>query len=382
MGVTAFQAYLGDILHVVSQALLIPTIILLLLLMLYALFCIGSVLMEYFTERRNFKVFMPKFLSALMSAKQDDIPSVIKSSGLLNRQKIALLTVFDYRTLPGDALVAAIRRIVGEEEEHYERITARNNMAARVSPMIGLMGTLIPLGPGIQALGNADTAALSSSLLIAFDTTVAGLIVAAICLIIGKIRGIWYNGYMGALDAAMATMLEKIEQMRTAGELAVSEPTDYAFLFEKSIGKGNADPAVSKAHASIVEEAVQQHERDTFAADSVQRNRGYYDDRSAQSSRAAREYRDPSADARSREYAAASRHAAESRGAAEGRSAARSRHAAGYGSHSAGSAGRNVSLPSIETGGRDVQRSDDRAAQRGRHVGAGYDASPYRRSNY
>ena len=50
---------------------------------------------------------------------------------------------------------------VGEEESRYDSIAGRNNMAARVSPMLGLMGTLIPLGPGIQALGKANTAELS-----------------------------------------------------------------------------------------------------------------------------------------------------------------------------------------------------------------------------
>lgn len=250
MGVTVAQSYLSDILHVVSQSLLIPTILLLLAFIAYALFCIGSIVVEYFTERRNFKVKMPKFLAALMSAQQDEIPTVIKESGLLKRQKAALMTVYDYRELPGDALVALIRRLVNEEETRYDRISGRNNMAARISPMIGLMGTLIPLGPGIEALGRADTSALSSSLLIAFDTTVAGLIVAAICLVIGKIRSNWYGNYMSALDSAMATMLQKIEDMRMAGEIAVEEPDDYAFLYEPSRvsrGIGGEQSAVAQS---------------------------------------------------------------------------------------------------------------------------------------
>ena len=245
MGVSAAQSYLSDILHVVSQALLVPTILLLLGFIAYALFCIGSVVSEYFTERKYFQVQMPKFLAALMAAGQDEIPDVIKKSGLLKRQKAALLTVYDYRTLPGDALVALIRRLVSEEETRYDRIAGRNNMAARVSPMVGLMGTLIPLGPGIEALGRADTSALSSSLLIAFDTTVAGLVVAAICLIIGKIRTNWYGNYMSALDSAMATMLQKIEDMRASGEITIEEPSDYAFLYES----GHATAATEKVDA-------------------------------------------------------------------------------------------------------------------------------------
>ena len=231
------QTYLGDVLHAISQALLAPDMVLLIAFVAYALFCIGSVIAECFSERRHFNVAMPKFLAELMAAEEDEIPAVIERSGLLNRQKKALLTVYDYRILPGDALIALIKRLVNEEESRYDRIAGRNNMAARVSPMLGLMGTLIPLGPGIQALGKADTAALSSSLLVAFDTTVAGLVVAAVCLVIGKIRGNWYGNYMSALDSAMATMLQKIEDMRAAGKIQVQKPTDYAFLFESKTGK-------------------------------------------------------------------------------------------------------------------------------------------------
>lgn len=363
MGLTTAQSYLGDILHVISQGLLIPTIILLLLLILYALFCIGSILVEYFTERRNFKVFMPRFLAALMSAKQDNIPTVIQNSGLLNRQKIALLTVFDYRTLPGDALVATIRRIVNEEEEHYERTTARNNMAARVSPMIGLMGTLIPLGPGIQALGNADTSALSSSLLIAFDTTVAGLIVAAICLVIGKVRGIWYSGYMSALDAAMATMLEKIETMRSAGEITVEEPTDYAFLFETSIGKGS-QARVSKTHAELAEAASEEQRNASVPGASMRGSYTVSNDSSYGSS-----YGNSS----SRGIASSSVTSPYSRYASDDPYSfgEYSSFADGMGDEHASTHRKDVSLPSIDTGARENQCVTNEAStqsQRGRHA--------------
>ncbi len=226
---------LSDILHAFAQALLVPDILMLLLFAGYAIFSIGSIVMEYFTERRNFKVAMPEFLAALMSADENTIPEVIRSSQLLNRQKSALLTVFDYRTLPGDALLGLIRRLVNTEETRYDRISGRNNTAAKISPMLGLMGTLIPLGPGVAALGQNDVSVLSSSLLIAFDTTVAGLVVAAICLAIGKIRSNWYNDYLSALDSSMATMLQKIEDMRAAGTIVAKEPTNYTFLFEEGL---------------------------------------------------------------------------------------------------------------------------------------------------
>lgn len=239
------QTYLGDILRIVSDALLGPDIVMLLLFIVYAVFCIGSILVEAVTEHRNFKVHMPEFLAALADSDQRSMPQVIEESGLLNRQKLALLTVFDYRTLPGDMLVALVKRLLNEEDTHYQRIINRNNIAVRVAPMLGLMGTLIPLGPGIAALGQGDVASLSSSLIIAFNTTVAGLAAAAVCLIIARIRRTWYNTYMNALESAMASMLYKIGMLQDSGAISIEKPSDHAFLYKQGLkrrGKKSAAP--------------------------------------------------------------------------------------------------------------------------------------------
>ena len=244
------QTYLGDILRIVSDSLLAPTIVLLLAFIVYAVFCIGSVIVEAVTEHRNFKVHMPRFLDELADAGQDAMPGVIERSGLLNRQKMALLTVFDYRTLPGDMLVALVKRLLNEEETHYQRIVNRNNVAVRVAPMLGLMGTLIPLGPGIAAMGQGNLDALSSSLIIAFNTTVAGLAAAAVCLVIARIRKTWYGSYMNALESAMASMLHKIGMLQDAGAISVERPSSFAVAFGDALkrhGENDATPAGAAA---------------------------------------------------------------------------------------------------------------------------------------
>ena len=250
------QTYLSAILHKISEALLAPDIILLILFIGYALFCIGSILVELLTERRNFKVSMPELLADLIEASGDQVPSVIESSGMLNRQKVALLTVWDYRGLPGDALQALVRRLVSEEDNRLNHVVSRNSVAAKVAPMLGLMGTLIPLGPGIAALGQGDIQALSSSIVVAFDTTVAGLATAAVCLIVARIRRNWYEDYMGALESAMATMLEKIDEQRAAGKITETKPSDYAFIYRKSL-RGSQASSAAKAQQKASAVAAQ-----------------------------------------------------------------------------------------------------------------------------
>ena len=59
---------------------------------------------------------------------------------------------------------------------------------------------------------------LSSSLGVAFDGTVAGLVSAMVAMCVSHVRKRWYSGYQAAVEALMTTVLEKAESCREAGE--------------------------------------------------------------------------------------------------------------------------------------------------------------------
>lgn len=231
----AYDLYLTDILRIISDALLVPVILVLLFLMGYGLWSIGSVIVEFFTERRNFKANMPDLLARLAAAKPAEIPNVIDTSGLLNRQKKALLTLWDYRMLPEETFVALAKRLIATEDLRYRRIADRQGTASKIAPMFGLMGTLIPLGPGIVALGQNDLSTLSSSIGTAFYTTVAGLVSAAVFFFFSKIRTNWYEEYMTSLEAAMTTVIEVVDGLRMSGAIDITEPgtSVYDLGYEK-----------------------------------------------------------------------------------------------------------------------------------------------------
>jgi len=63
------------------------------------------------------------------------------------------------------------------------------------------------------AMGQGDVNTLSSSLLIAFDTTVAGLASAVVCMLIAKCRKRWYANYMMALETGVRCVLQKAERV-------------------------------------------------------------------------------------------------------------------------------------------------------------------------
>ena len=209
-----FSEAIKDILRAVCSALQIPTIIILLLLILLIIIILGSFFAELFTERRKLKADIPELVDQLQGKNVKDQEQIVLASGLLKRQKEAVIKLIKRITYPDDTREALARQLIADEESRYARITKITDLIARIAPMFGLMGTLIPLGPGLIALGQGDTKTLSDSLLIAFDTTIAGLVSAAVAYVISGIRKGWYEQYMVGLETVMETILNEQSRER------------------------------------------------------------------------------------------------------------------------------------------------------------------------
>ena len=216
---------LSEILHTIAQALMIPCLIILLVLMAGAVWQIGDIVVEYIAERRKHKCNVPQLLRDVHAAGADGLAELIENSGLLRRQKKALLELAESRgnvlwaldkaetvrfSHENPDLTALAERLLATEEARNARTTSITDMIAKLGPMFGLLGTLIPLGPGIVALGQGDTVTLSESMNVAFDTTIAGVISAAVASVISHIRKRWYNDDMVSLETLMEAVLEEV----------------------------------------------------------------------------------------------------------------------------------------------------------------------------
>ena len=195
-------------LRAVSAGLQIPTIIILLCLVALTVVLLGSLVVEYFTERKQLSVSIPELIDALQGKDARGLAAAIENSGLLQRQKAAVLELVKRENLPLETRIALAKKLLLDEEKHYVGRVRVSDLISKIAPMFGLMGTLIPLAPGLIALGQGDTKTLSDSLLIAFDTTVAGLISAAVSMFISSVRKSWYAGYSSSLEAVMDAVLD------------------------------------------------------------------------------------------------------------------------------------------------------------------------------
>lgn len=230
------------ILRAVSSGLQIPTIIILILLILLAILMLGTFIAEIVTERKTLKLNIPKLVDELQGKTTAQMKDVIAGSTLLMRQKTAIQELISRVSYPDDTREALARQLIADEEARYSKIVKITDLTARVAPMFGLMGTLIPLGPGLIALGEGDAATLSQSMLTAFDTTVAGLISGAISFVISGIRKGWYEEYMIGLETVMETVLD-VQNTERRKALQQKKAADAAKA-------GNTAPEAAPAGAS------------------------------------------------------------------------------------------------------------------------------------
>ena len=203
---------ISDILRAVARTMETPVVVVLILLMAAAVFMLGWLIAEALGERRKLTAALPALIEKLRESPGDrEMAAAIESAGLLRRQKAALLELLAHSEFTPVMLEALAAQLLETEEARWNRTVLWTDLIARLGPMFGLLGTLIPLGPGIIALGQGDTFTLSQSLLTAFDTTVAGLLAAALASVISAVRKRWYRRYATDLETLAECILELVK---------------------------------------------------------------------------------------------------------------------------------------------------------------------------
>jgi biopolymer transport protein ExbB/TolQ len=120
----------------------------------------------------------------------------------------AALALFDLGLSIGERAGGLARLARSGNVARFEALARRRldraELYARIGPMAGLMGTLIPLGPGLAALGRGEVQALARAVTVAFDTTVLGLAIGALGFCLHRLRRRWYESWLERLESREA----------------------------------------------------------------------------------------------------------------------------------------------------------------------------------
>jgi biopolymer transport protein ExbB/TolQ len=202
--------FLTSILNTIAQSLLIPVIILLVIFIIIVLVEIGGLIAEYRKRKTMTQPEIDDLIFDISKSKdKGDVENLIKNVNLNNQYKDILLKIHDANDLDPNTKEAYSRKVIDAEEFKMAKRVRITDILTRVSSGCGLLGTLIPLGPGLASLGTGDIVSLSTQLIIAFNTTTVGLSTSLISYVISKIRNSWYEEDMSTVIAIAEALSEK-----------------------------------------------------------------------------------------------------------------------------------------------------------------------------
>lgn len=142
-------ANLDGLLYQLANIFLLPALLLIILALAYSLYSLGGMLLEAIFQRRgNVTTELTNFAGQL-DVSSDDLELWIM-------QKLEFL-----------------------------------RMTSRVTPLLGLVATLIPMGPALLALSENNTAVVGENMVVAFAGVTLALIAASISFVILNIRRRW-----------------------------------------------------------------------------------------------------------------------------------------------------------------------------------------------
>lgn len=205
----AYTDLFTNTMDIISQSLSIPVLIILLVFVAIAIIILGSCIREYYMRPKIKITDIENLIFNINSSDNiGDVEKHITNSQLSDTDKTLLVKLAQASVLKKSTREALARKLVENEEKRINQKLRLTDIITRIGPTLGLMGTLIPMGPGLAALGAGDINTLASSLTVAFNTTIIGIGSGALCYVIGKIRTGWYDDDLSNLDTLTDALLD------------------------------------------------------------------------------------------------------------------------------------------------------------------------------
>lgn len=177
----------------ISNGFLVPVIVGLLFFFFKSILMLGSFFNQYIQRTRQEKALNEK-LDLLdkqnLSGFEAELDNVADTAFTRTVKKMFLQ--------PDNQ--PYINRLLALYEINAEKEFGQAKILIKFGPILGLMGTLIPMGPALAGLSTGDISTMAYNMQIAFATTVLGLFTGAVGFILLQVRQRWAHTDLAQLD--------------------------------------------------------------------------------------------------------------------------------------------------------------------------------------
>ena len=184
--------YVSNVLFWISNGLLVPVIVGLLYFFVNSILLLGIFFNQYLTHSKQTKLLK----KTLDSLRADNMEKLTVEAGKLPQSNF---TGF-LRNIIEAPSKAYSNRLLADYEVRADAELGKYKLLTKFGPILGLMGTLIPMGPALAGLATGDVASMAYNMQIAFATTVVGLFVGAIGYVLLQIKQRWFVADLADLE--------------------------------------------------------------------------------------------------------------------------------------------------------------------------------------
>ena len=183
---------LSNLMFLISSGFLVPVVVALLYFFVRSLFLLGDFISKYVQRMR-----MEKEWNATMeNLNEGNVRELTFSPEIASRP----LAVCMRRIEDCKYNEAVADKTISEYELAREKELDQAKILVKFGPILGLMGTLIPMGPALAGLSSGDIASMAYNMQVAFATTVLGLFAGAVGFVLYQTKQRWAKKDLVWLD--------------------------------------------------------------------------------------------------------------------------------------------------------------------------------------
>ncbi len=199
-----------NVLYWLSTGLMIPVTVFLLFFFARSLIMIGGFYGNYISRTKvNSKINR--------AIEEISVNEFIDNLSVYENTKSSLVTTLQRVKTNRDKQVM-LDKIVGDYEIIADKELSKSKLLVKIGPMLGLMGTLIPMGPALVGLATGDVSSMASNMQVAFATTVVGIIIGAVGFVTLQVKQRWVADDMNILEY----IVESLKQAEYGGQTKTS----------------------------------------------------------------------------------------------------------------------------------------------------------------
>lgn len=175
---------ISNILYWISTGLLVPVIVLLIFFFIRAVILIGVFFGQYLQNKKTTAALYPSITKLTPD-------SLAGFTATLPVEPKSVVTAYARQIIGNSGNQPKIDLLLSEYEIEADKEVATSKVLTKMGPILGLMGTLIPMGPALVGLASGNIASMAYNMQVAFATTVVGLVVSAIGFITQQLKERW-----------------------------------------------------------------------------------------------------------------------------------------------------------------------------------------------